>query len=178
MIIIPKWPVTTYVEIGFYRISGQLDLLNTLSKSRAHITRLTLFIPYATRSLLPSLATYLQHLEQLTLRSNAVMPWSPQVGMILPKLKWVTVWIISRDWTSRFEWLLEYIIPTCPVLEVLECLGTATNYDLYEDPPPKPALEWRVWRLPDGSWEHPGPPPIPTPSLPSNCSRQDKTFHG
>ena len=166
MIMIPKRPVTTYVEIGHLRKPGQLDLLNALSKTRARITRLTLFVPYETRSVLPSLATYLQHLEQLTLRSNAIMPWSPQAGIILPKLKWVTVWIIPRDWTSRFEWLLEHIIPTCPALEVLEYLGTLSEYSMTHNLPPVSRRAWRVQRLPDGSWERLGPPPIPTPPAP------------
>ena len=173
MIMIPKRPVTTYVEIGSYQKSGQLALLNALSNTGARITRLTLFVSHNSHSLLPSLATYLQHLENLTFRSQAMMPRSPQAGMILPKLKWVTAWVCHNNWASASEWLLKYIIPTCPALEVLECLGTPNSYYLDFDLPPKPTLEWRVWRLPGGGWEHPGPLPIPIP-----CEEIAKTFHG
>ena len=66
--LIPQRPVTTYVEIRSGREGGRERLLNSLSKTRAKITHLQLVGPAEFYLLLPSLATYLQHLEQLTIK--------------------------------------------------------------------------------------------------------------
>ena len=193
MIIIPERPVTTYMEVGSFRTSEQLDLLNALSKTHARITRLTLSVPDTIQSLLPSLATYLQHLEQLTLRSYTVIPHQPLSGqpphnpsslaaVILPKLKWITIWVghnYSTDFFPDFESLLkEYITPACPALELFEILGIPYDYNFNFNLSPEPVLTWKAWRLPNGSWERQRAPPIPTPSLRRSCKQQHSTFHG
>jgi len=117
MSLIPNRPVTAYVEVGSYREAGLLDLLNTLSKTSARITRLTIFIFDSLHSLLPSLATTLQSLEELTLRPYTRMSWlgyhppdlfstlplhNPYgtVAMILPILQRVVIWVTHIEFTA------------------------------------------------------------------------------
>ena len=180
MSLIPKRPVKTYVEVLFSRDERPCRLLNALSKTRAGITNLKLFVPYNFYSLLPSLATSLQHLEQLTLKVCASMLlWvadhlsgQPLHNLLeatavgLPKLKWVTISV--DDYISSYspsESLLEKLFfLVCPALEVFECLCFAVFSPSFEfDRLREPSWAWKVWRLPDGGWERQGPPLIPIP---------------
>ena len=179
--LMPERPVTTYVEIFFSGKKRFCKLLTALSKTPAGITNLKLFVHDNLSLLLPSLATALQHLEQLTLKFCARAPllatrssdhFSSQplhnrpgaATMLLPKLKWVTLSVDDYIY-SYFppeSLLKECFIPLCPVLEVFECLCFAVSNPSFEfDQLPEPQRVWKVRRLPDGSWERQGPPPIP-----------------
>ena len=176
MSLIPKRPVTTYVEVFFLNGERLWALFNALSEAR--ITNLTLFVPDDFSSLLPSLGTSLQHVERLTLRfcaheySSGRAPYHllgqplhdppGEAAVVLPKLKWVTISIDDQKFT-RYppESLLEEgFVPVCPVLEVFEYLSFAFCDHGFDEP----KRVWKVRRLPDGSWERQGPPPIPTPT--------------
>ena len=194
--LIPKRPVATYVEVDFELEEELRRLLDSLSKSRAGITNLKLFISDNFCSLLPSFATSLQHLEQLTLRlcspkrvylspngascysnhpvsglgqlSGPLLHNHPGVrAVMLPKLRWVTFCMDEHHYTgfSSEGFLKECLMPVCPVLEEFECLYFSVHsyhFPLYQLP--EPARAWKVRRLPGGSWERQGPPPIPTPT--------------
>ena len=178
MNLIPKRPVKTYVEVLLSRGEGPCRLLNALSKTRAGITNLKLFVPNGFHSLLPSLATSLQHLEQLTLRVCASIPLlvtnhlsgqplHEATSVVLPKLKWVTITV--DDYISSYSTpeslLKKSFIPVCPALEVFECLCFTVFRTVFEfDQLHEPSWAWKVRRLPDGSWERQGPPPIPIPA--------------
>jgi hypothetical protein len=178
--LIPGRPVKTYVEVFSYWSEDPWRLLD-LSISRAGIINLKLFAPknFCFCSLLLSLATSLQHLEQLTLRlysptklARSPDHLSPQAlhnppraaAVLLPKLKWVTIRMDDNRSTPfpPERPLNECFDPLCPVLEEFECLYFTLSFlrfDLHWQPEPKRA--WKVRRLPDGSWERRGPPPIP-----------------
>ena len=184
MRLIPKRPVTTYVEVLSYKDEGPWMLHNALSQTRAQITSLKLLVPDKFYSFLPALAPFLQDLEQLTLTS-AYAPMhrlgarSPDhlfrqefrnpptaADVILPKLKWVAIWMeyyqfIHTDYPPE-RLLKECFVPVCPALEVFDCLGVlhCSGFQFAQRLEPKRA--WRARRLPDGSWERQGPPPIPT----------------
>ena len=183
VILMPERPVTTYVEIFVFGRERFLTLLNALSTTRVGITNLKLFVHDNLSLLLPSLAAPLQHLEQLTLmfcpgtpllstRSPLYPSGQPlhnppgAATVVLPKLKWVTISVDEYRY-SYFppESLLnECFIPLCPVLEVFEYLYFAVSNPSFElDRLPEPKRVWKVRRLPDGSWERQGPPPIPIP---------------
>jgi len=180
--LIPERPVTTYVEVYYGWEGGPWGLLDTLSETRAGITNLKLCVPDNFCSHLLSSLTSLQHLEQLTLKLH-----SPNQGVPLPdylsgqpvhnlpgaeaivlsKLKRVTICVEDNQNTSFSpEWLLnECFDPVCPALEEFEYLYLAVSssyfqfYRLSE-----PTRAWKMRRLPDGSWERQGPPPIPIPT--------------
>jgi len=179
--LIPERPVTSYVEV-YYGEGGPWELLDTLSKTRAGITNLKLCIPDNFCSRLLSLLTSLRHLEQLTLKL-----YSPNKGvrlpdylsgqpvhnlpgaeaMVLPKLKRVTIYVDDNQYTSFSpEWLLnECFGPVCLALEEFEYLYLAvssSSFQFYRFP--EPTRAWMMRRLPDGSWERQGPPPIPIPT--------------
>ena len=178
--LIPQRPVTTYVETRSIREGGRERLFNSLSKTRAKITNLKLLVPIVFYSILPSLATSLHHLEQLTLRSrdhdrgwleryalNGQRPFNTPGAVIatLPKLKRITCCV---DKFMSTDFLLDkvvknWVIPVCPALEVFEYLHFSCTPDFEGDWLPESARVWKVRRLPDGSWERHGPPPIPTP---------------
>ena len=176
--LIPKRPVKTYVEVLFSRGERPCRLLNALSKTRVGITNLKLFVPNNFHSLLPSLAISLQHLEQLTLKVCASMvadplSWQPLHNLlkatvvVLPKLKWVTITV--DDYISSYSTpeslLKKRFIPVCPALEVFEYLCFTVFSPSFEfDQLHEPSWAWKVRRLPDGSWERQGPPPIPIPA--------------
>jgi len=194
--LVPKRPVTTYVEVDFELEEEPRRLLDSLSKTHAGITNLKLFVCDNFYSLLPSFATSLQHLEQLTLRlcspkwgyllPNGARRYSnlpvrglrklsrqplhshPGVGAVaLPNLRWVTFCIDENQCTgfSPERFLKDYLLPVSPMLEEFECLYFAVpshRFPLYQLP--EPARAWKVRRLPDGSWERRGPPPIPIPT--------------
>ena len=61
--LIPERPVTKYVEVLFPDRERSWKLLNALSKTRAGITNLKLFVHDNLSLFLPSLATSLQHLK-------------------------------------------------------------------------------------------------------------------
>ena len=176
MTLIPRRSVTTYVEAFFLNGERLWALFNALSEAR--ITKLTLFVPDDFSSLLPSLGTSLQHVEQLTLkfcaheyskgRSGYHLLGQPlhdppgEVAMVLPRLKWVTISIDDQKFT-RYppESLLEEgFVPVCPALEVFEYLCFSYCDHGFDEP----TRVWKVRRLPDGSWERQGPPPTPTPT--------------
>ena len=183
--LIPQRPVTTYVEARSRPEGGRGRLLNSLSKARAKITNLKISVSDHLYSLLLSLATSLLDLEQLSLscyRNGVVwlgasppdhLLWYNPPGaapVILPKLKWVTILLGDDQFKPPYmssEWLRnKYFIPVCPALEVFECLcvpfyNLECNFVL----PPEPDRAWMTRRLPDGSWERQGPPPIPSPYL-------------
>ena len=185
MRLIPKRPVKTFVEVRSSHDTGPWMLLNALSKTNARITNLKISVSDHFSSLLPSLATSLLHLEQLTLKCfSGGVPWlgasSPDhlswqppnsppgaEAVILPKLKWVTIWVDLDQFkhTNRcFEWSrTKCFIPVCPALEVFECL-CSSYYGLRFDfgQPSEPDRAWKTRRLPDGTWERQVPPPIPT----------------
>ena len=183
--LIPQRPVTTYVEVRSTRKeAGREMFLNALSKTRAKITNLKLFVPLKFYSLLSSLATSLHHLEQLTLGCRNHDPgWLKRyaqygqrpintpgaVVATLPKLKRITCWVVDYMSTKLlFEEVVKtWVIPLCPALEVYECLTWPCTPDFEDDRLPEPTRAWKVRRLPDGSWERQGPPPIPTP-VPAN----------
>ena len=186
--LIPERPVTTYVEVYPDLEEEPLRLLDALSKTRPGITDLKLFVPNNICSLLPPLATSLQHLEQLTIKLCSPVKVDPSPNhlsgkplhnlsgartVVLPKLKRVTIWVDGYENTgfSLAEWLLkECFIPVSPVLEEFKYLyfaGFISAFQLYR--PPEPTRAWRVRRLTDGSWERQGPPPIPT-STPTPAS--------
>ena len=177
--LIPERPVTTYVEVWSDSEEEPWRLLDILSKAHPGVANLKLFAPKNICSLLPSLAAALQHLEQLT-----IMLWHPEKvyrlpdhlsgkplhnppgagTVMLPKLKRMTIWVDGRENTgfSLAEWLLkECFIPVSPVLEEFECLYCVSSIIAYRLPEPRRA--WNLRRLPDGSWERQGPPPIPIP---------------
>jgi len=179
--LIPQRPVTTYVEARSSREGGRWRLLNSLSKTRAKITNLKILVPHEYFSLLPSLATSLQHLEQLTVKSlHHDTGWSSHyflsgrppfitpraVVATLPKLKRITYWVnnyISTNFPLE-EVVKTALVPVCPALEVFECLTFAYfSPDFESDWLPEPTRAWKARRQPDGSWERQGPPPIPTP---------------
>ena len=178
--LIPERPVTTYVEVLFAGRKRFWTLLHALSMTQAGITNLKLFVPDTFCSLLPSLATYLQHLEQLTLRFCNHVPsletpspshLSEQLlhnpPVVLPKLRRVTILVDYDKFHLPPESLLkECFIPLCPALEVFECLYCSFMSPIFWlefDQLPGPKGAWEVRRLPDGSWERQGPPPIPIP---------------
>ena len=182
--LMPERSVTTYVEIFFSGKKRFSKLLNALSKTRAGITNLKLFVHDNLSLLLPSLATPLQNLEQLTLKFCARAPLlltrssdhfssrplhnAPGAAtVVLPKLKWVTLSVDDYIY-SYFppeSLLKECFIPLCPVLEVYEYLCFAVSDSSFEfGQLPEPQRIWKVRRLPDGSWERQGPPPIPIPA--------------
>ena len=183
MRLIPKRPVTTFVEVRTSHEKGPWMLLNALSKTSVLITNLKISVPDHLSSLLLSLATSLPHLEQLTLKClHSDVPWlrtsSPDhllwqspgaADVILPTLKWVTILVdhLQFKHTNRSsEWLRkEYFMPVCPALEVFECLCFVSFNNLRLDfgQLSEPDRTWKTQRLPDGSWERQGPPPIPTP---------------
>ena len=182
MRLIPQRPVTTYVEVLSSSFAGPSMLHNALSQTSAQITSLKLHLPKPLYSLLPSLAPSLQHLEQLTLMAfGAPMVWfaarSPDhllgqefhnppgaATVILPKLKWVAIWV--EDYTLMdIEFpperlLKEFLIPTCPALELFECLGAFVLSYFHFGRLPEPKEAWKARRLSDGSWERQVPPPI------------------
>ena len=178
--LIPERPVTAYVEIHSIG-GGRGKLLKSLSESRAKITNLKMVVLDEFYSLLPSLATSLPHLEQLTLRGlhhhtawfdpDALSGQSPfntfeAVVATFPKLKWVTYWVanyLSTDFP--LEKVAETsLVPVCPALEVFECQSFAVCTPEFASASlSEPMRAWKVRRLPDGSWERQGPPPIPTP---------------
>jgi hypothetical protein len=170
--LIPGRPVTTYVEVYRDWEGGPWWRLDTLSKTCARITNLKLFVPYNFFSLLPSLATSLRHLEHLTLklcpRIHQPLHNPPRAAaVVLPKLKWVTLCVVNYEGTPSFpeRVLKQHFDPICPVLEEFEYLSFAfriLSFELYQLP--KPNQAWKVRRLPDGSWERQGPPPIPIPT--------------
>ena len=178
--LIPQRPVTAYVEIHSMR-GGRGKLLNSLSETRAKITHLKIVVSDEFYSLLPSLATSLPHLEQLTLRGlhrdtrwfePDVLSGQPSfntpgaVDATLPKLKWVTYWVANYLLTDfPLEKVAETsLVPVCPALEVFECLSfTVCTPEFVSASLPEPTRAWKARRLPDGSWERQGPPPIPTP---------------
>ena len=180
--LIPQRPVTTYVE-GHRLKEGRWKLFNSLSKTRAKITNLKISAPDHLHSLLPSLATFLPDLEQLTLKCfgdgvawlgasspNHLILYTPPgaAAANLPKLKWVTILLDYDQFKAPGmspEWLRKtYFVPVCPALEVFECLcipfyKVGRDFGLSSEP----NRAWKTRRLPDGSWERLGPPPIPTP---------------
>ena len=177
--LIPQRPVTTYVETRSTGERGRKRLFDSLSKTRAKITNLQLLVPFEFYSLLPSLATSLQHLEQLTIRRrehdtdwleryalNGQRPFNtPGAVATLSKLKRITCWVdkyMSTDFLLN-EVVKNWAIPVCPALEVFECLFFPYSTYFEADWLPEPTRAWKVRRLPDGSWERQGPPPIPTP---------------
>jgi len=181
--LIPERPVTTYVEVYSDLEEEPWRLLDALSKTRPGITDLKLFVPNNVCSLLPSLATSLQLLEQLTIKlcypvkvdpssnhlSGKPLHSPPRAGpVMLPKLKRVTIWVDGYKDTgfSLAEWLIkECFAPVSPVLEEFEYLyfaGSISGFQFYRLP--EPTRAWNLRRLPDGSWERQGPPPIPTPT--------------
>jgi len=180
--LIPERPVTTYVEVYYMWGGGPRGLLDTLSKTRAGITDLKLCVPDNFCSRLLSLLTSLRHLEQLTLKLYSLNKGSrlpdylsgqpvhnpPRAeAMVLPKLKRVTICVGHNQNTSfSREWLLnECFDPVCLALEEFEYLYLAVsghNFQFYRLP--EPTRAWKMRRLPDGSWERQGPPPIPIPT--------------
>jgi len=180
--LIPERPVTTYVEVYYDWEGGPWELLDTLSKTRAGITNLKLCIPDNFCSRLLSLLTSLRHLEQLTLKLYSPNKWVPlpdylsgqpvhnpprAEAMVLLKLKRVTICVEDNQNTSYSrEWLLEECFdPVCLALEEFEYLYLAVssyNFQFYRLP--EPTRAWMMRRLPDGSWERQGPPPIPIPT--------------
>ena len=184
MTLIPKRPVKTYVQVLSRSLEEPSMLPDALSQTTAGITSLKLHLLNSFYSLLPSLAPSLQHLEQLTLMSvMRPLVWyaarSPDQlsgqdlhnppgapAVILPKLKRVEIWVnYSKLIDIEFppeRLLKECFIPACPALEVFECLGAHDLYKYHFGLLPKPKEAWKVRRLPDGSWERQGPPPIPT----------------
>ena len=184
MTLIPKRPVKTYVQVLSRSLEEPSMLPDALSQTRARITSLKLHLPNSFYSLLPSLAPSLQHLEQLTLMS-VMRPlvwyaarWPDQLSgqdlhnpsgapaVVLPKLKRVEIWVdhsnlIGMEFTPE-RLLKECFIPACPALEVFECLGARGLHNFHFGLLPEPKEAWKVRRLPDGSWERQGPPPIPT----------------
>jgi len=189
--LIPKRPVTTYVEVGYELEEKPQRLLESLSKTRARITNLKLFVSDNFCLLSPSFATSLQHLEQLTLRLCSpkrvyLLPhyFLPVTGLgrlsgfpfhnhfgvgaaMLPKLRWVTFCVDEHDYTGFCSegFLKDCLMPVCPVLEEFECLYFSVHsyrFPLYQLP--EPTRAWKVRRLPGGSWERQGPPPIPIPT--------------
>ena len=183
--LIPKRPVTTYVEVLSSREESPWMLLNALSQTRAQITSLKLLVPENFYSFLPALAPFLQDLEQLTLVTSACAPWlwlgarSPDhlsgqefhnppaaAAVTLPKLKWVAIWVeyyhfIHTEYPPE-RLLKECFVPACPTLEVFEYLGVLSCSGFQFSRLLEPKKTWRARRLPDGSWERQGPPPIPT----------------
>jgi len=196
MRLIPKRPITTFVEVirASYE-EGPWVLLDALSKTRARITNLKISVSDLFHSLLPSLATSLPDLEQLTLKcSHSGVPWlgasspdhlswhypSGAAAVILPKLKWVTILVDEDRFKPTYmssEWLRKKLfVPFCPALEVFECLcfpfcNLRCDFGL----PSGLDRAWKTRRLPDGSWERQGPPPIP--SLRRNCMQHRRIFH-
>ena len=183
--LMPERPVTTYVEIFVFGLERFGKLLTALSKTRARITNLKLFVHDKLSLLLPSLAAPLQHLERLTLQFCASTPMlstrSPDypsgqpfhnppgaATVVLPKLKWVTITVDEYRYSDFPPELLlnEYFIPLCPMLEVFEYLCFAVSNPSFEfDRLPEPKRVWKARRLLDGSWERQGPPPIPAKTL-------------
>ena len=181
MRLIPKRPVTTYVEVHASNNERHWSLHNAFSQTRAQITSLNLLVPYKFYSFLPALAPFLQNLEQLTLTSaNAPMHWlgarppdhlsgqepPAAAAVILPKLKRVAIWMeyyrfIHTTYPAQ-RLLKECFIPACPALEVFDCLGVYHCSGFQFARPLEPKRAWRARRLPDGSWERQGRPPIPT----------------
>ena len=184
MRLIPKRPVTTYVEVVSSKEERSWMLRNALSQTSAQITSLKLLVPDKFYSILPSLASSLQYLEQLTLTSAYTdmlllgarppnhlseqelhnSPGAPAV--ILPKLKWVAIWVdyylfIHTEYPPD-RLLKECFIPVCPALEMFECLGVLHCPRFQFGWLPEAKKAWKARRLPDGSWEQQGPPPIPT----------------
>ena len=184
MRLIPNRPVRTFVEVRTSRHTGPWRLLNALSKTNAWITNLKVSVSEQFYSLLPYLATSLPHLEQLTLRyircgvpwleasSPDRHPWQPPYNppgaeaVILPKLKWVTFWVDLNQFHTnwRAEWSRTKYF--CPALEVFECLCPADYGDHFDfGQLSEPDRAWKTRRLPDGTWEQQGPPPIPAQKL-------------
>ena len=178
--LIPQRPVTTYGETRSTREGGRKRLFNSLSKTRAKITNLKLLVPFEFYSLLPSLATSLHHLEQLTLRGGGHdTDWLERYALngrqtfntpgavvaTLPKLKRITCWVDKHMSTAfPLEVVVKiWVIPVCPALEVFECLTFSCTPNFEDDWLTESARVWKVRRLPDRSWERQGPPPIPTP---------------
>ena len=178
--LIPQRPVTTYVETRSTQERGRDGLLNALSKTRAKITNLKLLVPFEFFSLLPPLAASLQHLEQLTFkRRDRDTGWLERYGQrsfntpgavvaTLPKLKRITCWVDHNMSTVLLEEVVKtWVIPFCPALEAFECLCLSSFNSRYfhfgQPSEPEPDQTWKTRRLPDGSWERQGPPPIPTP---------------
>jgi hypothetical protein len=180
--LIPRRPVTTYVEVCCSQITDIWGFVGALSKTRARITSLKLFLPNTVYSPLPYLAhSSFRYLEQLTVRtfyalihclveqsSGHQIPNRPRVAaVVLPKLKWVTIWVGYSQYTDivldmTFERFLKVcFIPACPALEMFECLCVDRSCALEFDRPPEPGRRWKARRLPDGSWEGLVPPPIP-----------------
>ena len=173
--LIPKRPVTTFVEVLSSEGEGLKGIFSALTKTRTGITNLKLFVPDKFCSLLPSLAPYLQYLEQLTLlfctratsdhlsgQPHNKPPGAP--GTVLPKLKWVTILISGYKKTVSIELLFKEVLIPCPALEVFEYLSFAALSTTFErDRLPEPTQTWKMWRLADGSWERQVPPPIPSP---------------
>ena len=184
MRLIPKRPVTTYIEVVSSKDARPWALLHALSQTSAQITSLNLLVPDKFYSLLHALAPSLQHLEQLTLTSAyAPMLWlgarppdhlSEQElhnppgasAVILPKLKRVAIWVdyylLIRTEYPPERLLKECFVPACPVLEVFECLGVLHCARFQFGWLPEAKKAWKARRLPDESWEQQGPPPIPT----------------
>ena len=193
--LIPQRPVITYVETRSIREGGRERLFNSLSKTRAKITNLQLLVPIEFYSLLPSLATSLHHLEQLTLRSRdhdtgwleryALDGWRPfntpgAVVATLPKLKRITCWVvkyISTDFLLN-EVVKTWAISLCPALEVFECLFFSCTPDFEDDRRPESARAWKVRRLPDamGAGSDRGPHPSPPPYLRRNWVQYRRTL--
>ena len=186
MRLIPKRPVTTFVEVRAPHEEGPWMLLNVLSETSVRITNLKISVSHHFSSLLSSLAASLPDLEQLTLKcfhngvpwlgasSPDVLSWQPShnppgaAAVTLPKLKWVIIWVDHHqfkytNWPSELLRKM-YFIPVCPALEVFECLSFSF-YSFRADfgQPCEPDRAWKTQRLPDGSWEPQGPPPTPTP---------------
>jgi len=182
--LIPERPVTTYVEVYYNWGVGPWELLDTLSKTRAGITNLKLCVPDNFCSHLLSLLTSLRHLEQLTLKLHSPneevrlpdylsgQPVHNPPGaeaMVLPNLKRVTICVEDNQCTAFSpEWLLnECFDPVCLALEEFEYLYLAVSSSSSSFPfnrLPEPTRAWKMRRLPDGSWERQGPPPIPIPT--------------
>ena len=172
--LILKRPVKTYVEIAFSDEVGFWRLVYKLSKARTGITDLKLFVPDFFRTILPSLAITFQRLEQLTLKvySRSSYPYIPSplhnshgaATVVFPKLKGVAIWVDDHVYTYFTpEWLLkECFVPACPALEAFEWLHVTLFSPIFNfNWLPEPRQEWKAWKLPDGSWERQGPPPIP-----------------
>ena len=177
--LIPQRPVTTYVETHSIRVRFG-ELFNSLSKTRANITNLNIVVSDEFYPFLPSIAASVPHLEHLTLRSlhydmcwfepnvlSGRLPFNTPGSVVatLPKLKSVTYCVANHFYTDiRLQKILRTILtPVCPALEMFECLFFAAFTPEFASPSlPEPTREWKVRRLPDGSWERQGPPPIPT----------------
>ena len=184
--LIPGRPVTTYVEARCTQRAFTRGVLLALSESRGRITSLKLFVHHDLYSVLPSLASSCQHLEQLTLRTShlpSAWLWACArdhllgrpfrglpltAGAVFPKLKRVTILVNYSKYRDLppvfiYEWMLRGIVVlVCPALAWFECLDVyhTTPFDL--DRPTEPNRAWKVWRRSDGSWERQGPPPTPT----------------